>query len=60
LATERAEAGTNRAQGSFTLVRKLVAGRTIFLGPKTEQSLVQFILVRLPHPPAPLAGRDFA
>jgi hypothetical protein len=39
-------------------MRRLFAGRTIFLGPETEQSLIQLILFHLPHAPTPLAGLD--
>jgi hypothetical protein len=34
---------------SCIYVRRLFSGRTIFLGPKTEQSLVHLIIFRLPH-----------
>jgi len=30
-------------------VRRLFSGQTIFFGPKTEQSLVHLIFIRLPH-----------
>jgi hypothetical protein len=42
------------------LVRRLLAGRTIFLDPETEQSLVQLILFHLTHtPPTPVPRLDF-
>src|ERR671930_167211 len=46
-------------QVSCTWVRRSLAGRTIFLGPKTEQRLVYLILFRLPHAPTRLARLYF-
>ena len=44
---------------SCTYVCKLFSGRTIFLGPKTEQRLVHLIIFRLPHAPTRLPGDGF-
>jgi hypothetical protein len=50
----------NHSQGSSTLVRRLLAGGTVFLGPETEQSVVQLILFHLAaHPPTPVPAVDF-
>jgi hypothetical protein len=38
----------SRPEVSCTLVRRLLAGRTIFLGPETEQSLVRLIVFAWP------------
>jgi hypothetical protein len=35
-----------------------IAGRTIFLGPKTEQGLVHLIFFRPPHASTRLLGQD--
>jgi hypothetical protein len=48
-----------QTQGSYTLVRRLLCGRTVFLGPKTKQSFVYLILFRLAHAPTPPPGLDF-
>src|SRR5205823_13227414 len=45
-------------QSSFRFVRRLFNGRTIFLSPEPEQSVVQLILFHLPHAPTPLPGLD--
>jgi hypothetical protein len=37
----------------------LLDGRTIFLGPEAEQSLVHLILFHLAHTPPPVAAVDF-
>jgi hypothetical protein len=49
----------NHTYGISTLVRRLLAGRTIFLGPEAEQSFVQLILFHLSHAPTPVPGLDF-
>jgi hypothetical protein len=41
------------------VLRRLFSGRTIFLGPKTEQGFVHLIIFRLAHAPTPLPGRGF-
>jgi hypothetical protein len=51
--TRRAYRGTILAQSSCTLMRRLFAGRTIFLGPETEQSLIQLLIFHLPHVQGP-------
>jgi hypothetical protein len=51
--------GTKPYEGSSTLVRRLLDGRTIFLGAEGEQSLVHFILFHLAHAPTPVPALDF-
>jgi hypothetical protein len=52
-------AGTKQYAGSSKLVRRLLVGRAIFLGPEAEQSVVRLILFHLAHAPTPDPGLDF-